>query len=392
MAQRKLAIVTSHPIQYYAPVFRSLTLLGTMDVCVFYTWSQTADRPLFDPGFRTQVQWDIPLLTGYAYRFVRNVAKRPGTDHFAGLVNPTLIQEIEAWRADAVLVYGWAARSHLQVLRHFKGRIPVFFRGDSTLLDKRSWWRARARRLFLRWVYSHVDIAISVGSNSRDYFSWCGLRPQRIAFAPHSVDTDRFAADAETHEQTAAAWRLELGIPADAVAFLFAGKLQYVKNPQLLLEAFRDLDSASHLVLVGNGELEDELKLRAASCRNVHFVPFQNQSAMPGVYPLGDIFVLPSRSETWGLALNEAMASNRPIIASSKVGGARDLIDPGVNGWIFKSGDRESLRSILLEATECGREKLKMMGIAARAASVHWSTEECARRISEVVLSYPSPP
>ena len=387
MAQRKLAIVTTHPIQYYAPVFRALAQSGSIDLRVFYTWSQAVGS-VPDPGFGIPVQWDVPLLSGYAYDFVRNAAKRPGTDHFGGLKNPTLTGEIENWGASAILIYGWNSHSHLQALRHFKGRIPVLFRGDSTLLDQFSWWRTALRRTFLRWVYSHVDTAIAVGTNNAEYFAWCGIPSDRIAFAPHSVDTTRFVADETVHEALAAEWRRKLHIDANAVVFLYAGKLQKKKDPAGLLAAFEALSGSAHLIFVGSGELAEELQLRGANCPNVHFIPFQNQSLMPTVYRVGDVFVLPSvgPGETWGLALNEAMASGRAIIASSRVGGARDLVHQGENGWTFEAGDKQSLREALRHALECGRSGLSAMGKAAQALSVIWSTEESAQRIGRAVL------
>jgi glycosyltransferase involved in cell wall biosynthesis len=335
------------------------------------------------------VKWDIPLLEGYAYQFVRNVAKRPGLDHFGGLNTPTLVREIEDWQPDAILVYTWNSQSHLHVLRHFKGKVPVLFRGDSTLIDRRTWWRALMRRMFLTWVYRHVDVAIAVGTRNRDYFAWCGLPPQRIAFAPHSVDTVRFAADAAQHENLAARWRRELGIAPEAMVILFAGKLQRKKSPGLLLDAFTALNDGAHLLFVGNGELESELKARAKALRNVHFMPFQNQSVMPAVYQVGNVFVLPSQGpeETWGLALNEAMASGRAVIASTRVGGACDLIQSGENGWIFESGDRTALENVLRRALACGGPGLLAIGRVAQARSVRWSTEESARRIGEAVLA-----
>jgi len=388
MPKRKLAIVATHPIQYYAPVFRALAASPVIDLRVFYTWSQAASGT-FDPGFGTDVRWDIPLLDGYPYQFVRNVAKSPGTHHFSGLNTPTLVREIEAWHPDAVLIYTWNSRAHLQALRHFKGRVSVLFRGDSTLIDERGWWRGLLRRTFLTWVYSHVDVAIAVGTHNRNYFAWCGLPTERIATAPHSIDTVRFASDGAMHERRATLWRQELGIDPEAVVVLFAGKLQHKKNPLLLLDAFLGLHDESHLVFVGNGELERELGLRGQGLRNVHVMPFQNQSLMPAVYRLGDIFVLPSRGpeETWGLAVNEAMASGRPVIASSKVGGACDLIQAGKNGWIFESGDREGLERLLRQAAAGGREFLRAMGATAQARSVYWSSEESARLIGEAVLA-----
>ena len=327
----KLAIVSTHPIQYYAPVFRTLAQLEALDLRVFYTWSQAAGDRFFDPGFGTDVQWDIPLLEGYAHQFVANVSRRPGAHHFWGLQTPTLMHDIELWKPDAVLIYTWNSWAHLRALRYFKGRLPVLFRGDSTLIDRRSWWRAAIRRVFLSWVYSHVDVAIAVGTNNRNYFRWCGVRHDRIALAPHSIDTVRFANDAAQHEQQAACWRRELGIDASTIVFLFAGKLQHKKNPCLLLDAFLSLETDSHLIFVGSGELEDQLRSKSVGNDRVHFMSFQNQSVMPAVYRLGDVFVLPSQGpeETWGLALNEAMASGRAVIASDKVGGACDLIETG---------------------------------------------------------------
>ncbi len=391
VASRKLAIISTHPIQYYSPVFRALAKSNDIDLRVFYTWSQAASNNMFDSGFGAEVTWDIPLLDGYQYQFVQNIAKHPGPDHFGGLNTPTLVREIEAWRPDAVLIYTWNSRSHLTALRHFKGKVPVLFRGDSTLLDRRTWWRSLMRRVFLTWVYRHVDVAVAVGSNNRDYFAWCGMPLARIAIAPHSVDTVRFGADSELHDAMAAGWRKEMGIGPEEIIILFAGKLQHQKNLDLLIAAFGAVSDRSHLVLVGNGELEGHLKAKAQRIKSVHFMPFQNQSRMPAVYRLGDVFILPSQQETWGLALNEAMASGRAVIASSMVGAACDLIHPGKDGWMFESGDQKALEFVLRRALDSGRPALQAMGRAAQESSIRWTTEESARRIGEAVLRASTP-
>lgn len=154
---QQLAIVSSHPIQYYAPLFRRLAGRAALDVHVFYGW-KGATESAYDPGFEDDVEWDISLLDGYDHTFVPNTSSDPGSHHFRGLVNPNLIPEIEAWTPDALLLFGWAYQSHLRALRHFSGEVPVFFRGDSTLLDEQGGPRTWLRRLFLRWVYWHVDV------------------------------------------------------------------------------------------------------------------------------------------------------------------------------------------------------------------------------------------
>jgi glycosyltransferase involved in cell wall biosynthesis len=383
----KLAIVSTHPIQYYAPLFRALAQFPALSPRVFFTWSQASQGPVFDPGFQKQIAWDVPLLEGYSYEFVPNVSKHPGSGHFRGIENPTLNDSIAKWGADAILVYGWNLRSHLHAIRHFRGKIPVLFRGDSHLLDARGRWRTLARRFFLRWIYKHVDVAVAVGRNNREYFLWSGMAAENIAFAPHSVDTARFRDATGEQDRRAESWRESLRIPGAAVTFLFAGKFIQKKDPMLLFDAFTGLASDAHLVFVGDGEMEGRLRTRAAGAANVHFLPFQNQASMPAVYRLGDAYVLPScgPGETWGLAMNEAMASGRCVIASSLVGGARDLVESGATGWIFEARAVRELRETLRTAISVGRDGLHRMGERAQALIDHWSTEASAQGIAAAV-------
>ena len=132
---RNLAIITSHPIQYNAPLFKLISERKKIKIKVFYTWEQSKEK-VFDEKFGKEINWDIPLLEGYDYTFVKNISKKPNSGSFKGVINPTLNKEIENWKADAILVFGWNHHSHFKAMRYFKGKIPVYFRGDSTLLMK----------------------------------------------------------------------------------------------------------------------------------------------------------------------------------------------------------------------------------------------------------------
>lgn len=352
---KKLAIIVTHPIQYYSPLFKNISESGQIELMVFYTWSQAQGKK-YDPGFGKEVDWDIPLLDGYNYTFVNNVSKKPGSHHYKGIINPTLIAEIEKWKPDSVLIIGWNFNSHLKAMRYFKGKLPVYFRGDSTLLDEKPGLKRMARRIFLKWVYSHIDFAFYVGTRNKEYFLAHGIKEKQLVFAPHAVDNDKFLDRDGTYEKRAIEWRRSLRIKDDDFVFLFAGKLEPKKNPLLLLESFQRLNSSdSHLIFVGNGILENELKSRAKPINNsenhstVHFIDFQNQSIMPIVYRLGNVFVLPSNGpgETWGLAVNEAMACGLPVIVSDKVGCEADLVEKGKTGFTFKSGNAREFQQII---------------------------------------------
>lgn len=344
----RLAIVTTHPIQYNAPLFQLLSLRDNIDILIFYTWGEAGGK-IYDPDFGHSREWDVPLLDGYRYRFVENRAKAPGSHHFWGIVNPSLIAEITAWRPDALLVYGWSFHSHLSCLRHFKNKIPVFFRGDSTLLDEDGSLKTAVRRAFLRWVYRHVDVAFYAGLSNKAYFEKHGLRPSQLVRVPHAVDNRRFETIQPAQEAEVRDWRQSLGFAETDFVVLFAGKLEKKKDPGFLLAlAERVVDSRIRFLLVGNGKLEKALK-RVDTGGRVLFLDFQNQSKMPLVYRMGNVFILPSRGpgETWGLSANEAMHCGLPVILSGKVGGAVDLVKQGENGLVFQPGDVEGVASYL---------------------------------------------
>lgn len=380
----KLAIITTHPIQYYAPIFRLLTERRNMQVKVFYTWEQAKEK-VYDVNFKREIKWDIPLLEGYDYTFVNNIAKEPGSHHFKGMDNPTLVGEVKIYKPDAILVFGWAFKSHLSLLRCFKGKVPIYFRGDSTVLNEQNFFKKILRKQFLKWIYHHVDKAFYVGKRNRDYYLEFGLRNEQLIFAPHAIDNTRFSAQPESN--TIVDFRSQLNIPEDAIIVLFAGKLEPRKSPKLLVNAFKKVITKKlHLVMVGNGELETDIKSLSSSFDNIHFVDFQNQKIMPSVYKLADVFVLTSKSETWGLAVNEAMACSKPVLVSDKCGCAIDLVEDGINGYTFKSGDEEDLRAKLELFSRKSKEQLAVMGENSFDKIKDWSFEKICNSIEATLL------
>lgn len=399
---KKLAIITTHPIQYYAPVFQLMA--KELDLKVFYTWGKASVNK-FDTGFKKQVEWDLPLLEGYDSKFVENISKDQGTHHFYGIVNPHLIDTLQSYKPDAILVYGWAWKSHLKTIRYFKGKIPIYFRGDSTLLNHQSGLRSILKKIFLQWVYRHIELAFYVGKQNKAYFKKYGFLEKQLVFAPHAIDNERFE---ENRRVDAVSLRAKLGINPHEVLIVFAGKFDPVKNPELLLDAFIDLDlKNTHLLIVGNGVLEEALKGKVGPFdyvqddnggslelgveswekkvkRRIHFMDFQNQTAMPVVYQACDLFCLPSLSETWGLAVNEAMAAGKAVLVSNKVGCAADLVKAGVNGAVFRSGDLADLKQKLNALTE-NKDKLAQMGLASQQIIKDWSFEKQVKVIVDTI-------
>lgn len=379
----KLAIITTHPIQYYAPVFKHITDRG-MHCKVFYTWGKGGLQGKYDPNFGQNIEWDIPLLEGYEYEFCENIAAQPGSHHFKGIMNPHLIASIKAYGATHILVFGWNFQSHLKVLRHFKGKLPILFRGDSTLLDAVALYKKILRKLVLSWVYKHVDIALYVGAANKQYYNYCGLKEHQLVFAPHAIDNKRFANATQEHENFIQQTKQGFKIADNDITFVFCGKFQPKKNPLLLLNTFKQIPQQNiHLIFVGNGELENEMKAIATNDTRIHFLPFQNQSFMPAIYRLGNVYCLPSSGpgETWGLAVNEAMACSSAVLVSNKCGCAEDLVQNNINGFIFKSNDANDLTE-KINLLASNKTQLQQMGKNSSSIIQEWSFEN----IVEVIL------
>ncbi len=349
---RRLAVVLSHPTQYYSPWFRWIRGNAAIELLVFYLWD-FGIVPTVDPNFGTSVKWDVDLLSGYESEFVPNASGRPGAEHFFGFNNPGLARRLAEWRPDALLLFGYKWASHLRAAAWARrNRVPILFRGDSHFLG-----RGKPRlhvRLLLSLLFSRFSAFLYVGSANRNYFEALGVPPRKLFFCPHCVDASLFDPARDGCRAAAAALRVEAGISPSAQVVLFAGKLVAAKQPFELLEAFLQLNPPGvALVFVGEGPEKERLRRRVGETPGadaaVRFLPFANQSEMPARLMMADLLALPSRGfyETWGLIVNEAMHMGVPCLVSDRVGCQQDLVTPGETGWVFAAEDRHALRETL---------------------------------------------
>lgn len=333
---RKLAIVSTHPIQYNAPLFRLLAADEDSALKVFYT--KESDDVRYDADFKREITWDIDLHTGYDKAF-HHAGTRQGLK--------CLIDELTEFEPNALLVFGWNPPGHFAIMRHFKGKCAVWFRGDSTLLDPMPAWKSLIRRTWLRHVYRYIDKAYYVGIANRDYFLSCGLEEQQLIHAPHAVDNEFFASMDANQRREIEEKKRELGISSESVVFLFAGKFEEKKQPVALRDAFIQFQNQNpkldaHLIFVGAGHLHD--KLKATPSKSIHVMGFQNQSQMPLWYGVANVLCLPSKGpgETWGLAVNEAMNAGCMALVTERVGCHLDLVQHEFLGLVIDSEKPET--------------------------------------------------
>ncbi len=375
MNVKRLAIISTHPIQYQTPWFRALARHPEIDLEVLFC-HRAKPQEQADAGFNVEFNWDVPLLDGYRHRFLQNVAPQPSLKGFARLDTPEISDIVKSGKFDAVIINGWHYKSAWQAMRAcWRAKTPVMVRSDSHLHTERSLPKKMAKLPVYGWFIRKVDACCAVGTWSRDYFLHYGARSDRIFMVPHVVDTDFFCAQAERLRTRQTELRHQWQLDEDAAVFLFAGKFIAKKRPLDFVRAIAGANKNGSRIMglmVGDGPLrsacEDEVKTSGAPVR---FTGFLNQSEIPTAYAAADALVLAS-GETWGLVVNEAMASGKPCLVSDRVGCGPDLIVPGQTGDIFPLGDLTALTSLLGSYAE-RRSYLKQMGVRAEAGASRYS-------------------
>lgn len=381
----RIGILATHPVQYHAPWYRQLA--EAVDLEVFYAHRQSAEEQAA-AGFGVAFDWDVPLLQGYRYRFLANRARRPDVSTFFGCHTAEIGAIIRRCRFDAFIVHGWATRSYWQAITScWATGTPILVRGDSQLTNGRSrGWRLAKYPLYRTFV-PRFDGYLVVGARAREYLRHYGADPSRMFFAPHAADNGFFADRADALRGQRARLRATWDIPADATVFLFCGKVTGWKRPgdfvRAIAQASRESPSAWGLI-AGDGALRTELEAAVRAARwPVRFAGFLNQSALPSAYAGADALVLPSE-ETWGLVVNEAMASGLPALVSDRVGCGPDLVQSGRTGDVFPFGDVQVLAG-RIAALARDRGRLQAMGVRARCHVAGYSTAAAVRGTLEAL-------
>ena len=345
----RLTAVLTHPIQYYAPWFGHIHAHAPqIDLTVVHATQPTPSQQ--GVGFDRPFEWDIPLTGGYRSIVVRpsDVSHRIDSESFTGIDVPQIADAIAATAPDVVLITGWYSITLVRAL--FACRrlgIPTLYRGDSHLLSGPRNWKRLLWALKTRFLLRQFDGFLSPGVRVRDYLLRFGAPEHRIFQVPHAVDNDMFAAAAapfQTPDVRAAA-RLRWGLDPDAFVPLFVGKLIASKRPLNIVRAVARLAPGATLMIVGSGPLEQAVRDESARLGvTLKMVGFLNQTELGEPYALADCLTLPSDfRETWGLVVNEALATGLPCVVSSAVGCAPDLVRDGETGYVYALDDIEAL-------------------------------------------------
>jgi glycosyltransferase involved in cell wall biosynthesis len=308
----KIALLTEIPAPFRIPLFNALA--ARAELRVFFLARTDPRRTHYDLH---QDEWR------FDHAFLRGREVERGGRWT--VLNRGVVKELRRFRPDAVAVGGWNQPAFWEALAYTKvARVPLLVWIESTERDARS--EARPLELAKRVLVRGAAGAFVPGMASADYARSLGVPDDRVVVAPNAVENAFFRTFPRRDATTC--------------TFLYVGRHDPEKGLDVLLDAFDGVPG--RLVLAGSGTEAAALEQRADD--RVTFLGPVPRDQTPRLYASADVFVLPSRSEQWGMVLNEAAAAGLPLVATDAAGAAYELVDDDPR---VPAGDVEALRVAL---------------------------------------------
>lgn len=377
-ARPRLAIVVTHPIQYYAPIYRCLAEHRNIDVHVIYLSDAgaTAHR---DPGFGRTIQWDVPLLAGYDYMILQ-----PGADvtarGFWGTHARELCSALAKIRPDWLMVYGYASRMNWVAVWWARSNgVRVLYASDSNSRNPERF--VRIKKLVVGHFFRQVDVFLSPSERNVEYLLRYGANAQHIHRIPFAIDVARFAPDDNdtgTHHYD----------------FLWAGKFIELKRGVDFIDALARLAQRSGrritACMAGDGPCRAELQARARILPGhclIDFPGFINQSGMPTLLRSAQTFVFTSERDAYGLAVTEAAAAGAALVVADNNGcvGSSVIAQPDVNALTYQVGDVPALAAAMARLLDDPALLARMQRASLDIAKYH-DADHAAAVIESVVI------
>lgn len=265
----------------------------------------------------------------------------------------------------AIAYYSGASALKWSVLKNK----PLVIFDNARLDDVR---RSNLVNLVKTELYKLGDSVFCPAPSHLPSFEYWGFRRESVFYGLNCVDNDYFEIT-----------QVPCNLLLPESYFLTIGRQINKKNLKFLIAAYKlylkEIKTTSiPLVIIGDGPLHNQLLLDAGELvgRYIFFYPFQTQEHLPDIYKRSIAYILPSLyGETWGLTVNEAMSSSKPVIVSNQCGCVETLVSD-INGWSFDPADEYQLRDILIEVSNLSTDELDKLGENSKKIIDNWGLSQ----------------
>ena len=300
-------------------------------------------------------------------------------DRVADLVHDALTEI----RPDAVAINGWSfaeARAALNWCR--RTDTPRILMSTSQYFD---YSRSVAKEFVKRGLVAPFHSGFVGGKTHQDYLVRLGMDEDNIVLGYNAVDNDYFREATDEVRASAESHRARLDLPESY--FLVVGRMVPEKNLHRLIEAydaFRDESQNARrpdLVILGDGPLRSEIETLVEErdlSEHIHFPGFVQYDELPAYYALAYALLLPSVKDTWGLVVNEAIASGLPVLVSDRCGCAPHLVNDGTNGFVISPEPVDAIREGMTKLAALSATDHESMAKASASMIEKWGPQRFA--------------
>jgi 1,2-diacylglycerol 3-alpha-glucosyltransferase len=273
---------------------------------------------------------------------------------------------LEQTNPDVVAVNGWNNFGSLIAANCCVRRgIPMIVMSESARQDEhRTWWKEAMKRRMV----DLFSAALVGGQRHVEYLVELGMPRERIFTGYDVVDNDHFGRRTAEIRNLKFEIQKRYGLPEKY--FLASARFIEKKNLTRLIRAYAEYRQKSQnganamwdLVLLGDGPLRETLTFQLSMLKlneHVHLAGFEPYDELPVYYALANAFVHASTTEQWGLVVNEAIASELPVIVSDRCGCAPELVNG--NGFTFDPTNEHELTAGLLHMASLSDQERKQL-------------------------------
>ena len=374
----RVAILTEIISPYRIPVFNALAKHKGIDLKVIFL-AET------DPALR---QWRVYKdEIRFSYEILPSRRFRAGNAHL--LLNAKLSASLQKFSPASIICGGYNYIASWRALMWARRRgVRFVLWSESNAQD------ARGQRMSVEFLKAHFlkrcDRFVVPGRSAFEYLRSLGSPAESIFTAPNAVDNAFFATQAEKVKCQQEAFRRRFDLPRRFI--LFVGRLVPEKGVFDLLQAYAklesDLRSEVGLVFAGDGVSREALSEQAKRIEPgiICFPGFAQREDLAGLYALAEAFILPTHSDTWGLAVNEAMACGLPVVVTNVAGCASDLVEDGWNGYLVSPANPDRL-SAAISSLLRQPETTQQMRLRSSERIQAYSPDACANGLAATVLA-----
>jgi glycosyltransferase involved in cell wall biosynthesis len=362
----KIAIVISHPVQHFCPMYASWASIEGIELKVFFGSNLGAVKYI-DINFNKEIQWNNLYLDNFSHEFLnanKTLESEPSLD------SDNLDSKLSEFAPELLIHYGYFHK----LAKHarswaIKNKVKIAYISDAEHRQKRPFWKEILKFPFLYFFFKKEDYFFSVGDANEKYYSFYGVPKEKMKRMHFAIDIRNFDIAFENKKVLRNNFRNHHNISAQAIVLSVVGKLVDSKSQDHLIKLLLQLEQfypsqMFHLLIAGSGPMEKQWKELATNIKHnkIHFLGFVSTSNLPTIYAASDIYVHPSMRDAHSLSISEAIYMGCPIIVSNTCGswGDNDDVQIGKNGYVYQYGNLIELQQQIFQIIN--KNKLETFG------------------------------